>query len=278
VAEEGDLIAAKRLDLGAATGKGGDASATALLDLFEVAPSAAPARPPARRAAPSGGVSGRLRRRGAQVERDLLQRLEHPRIVRYISSRVVSSHIAVIWMEYVPGGSVSTILQVFGAISEHLVRQYTIQILEGLQYLHDNNVIHRDLKPGNILVTADGAVKLSDFGASISVTAAFSSGAGAGAVVGTPNYIAPEMIRRSSDLHYSYNIDVWSLGMTVLEMLTARMPYTDFTNVFAVMFQISRLKEPPAIPESFSQKCAPGPAPPPSPGPSCTPHRLSSPP
>jgi len=60
VAEEGDLIAAKRLDLGAATGKGGDASATALLDLFEVAASAAPARPPARgRAAPSGGVSGR---------------------------------------------------------------------------------------------------------------------------------------------------------------------------------------------------------------------------
>ena len=70
---------------------------------------------------------------------------------------------------------------------------------------------------------------------------------------GTPNYIAPEMLRSRGPGGYSFNIDVWSLGMTVIEMLTASMPFEEFTNPFAVMFQIAKLEEPPVIPEYFSE-------------------------
>mmetsp|Transcript_58469 Transcript_58469/g.137298 ORF Transcript_58469/g.137298 Transcript_58469/m.137298 type:complete len:1524 (+) Transcript_58469:381-4952(+) len=187
-----------------------------------------------------------------QTESQLLERLEHPNIVRYISSKVVSKSLAVIWIEYVPGGSVANILQVFGAISEDLVRRYLQQILQGLVYLHANSVIHRDLKPGNILVAVDGVVKLSDFGASMSVSASITSQQQFG-FAGTPNYIAPEMLRSRGPGVYSYNIDVWSLGMTVIEMLTAAMPFEEFTNPFAVMFQIAKLEEPPVIPDYFSE-------------------------
>lgn len=105
---------------------------------------------------------------------------------------------------------------------------------------------------GNILVAVDGVVKLSDFGASMSVSASITSQQQFG-FAGTPNYIAPEMLRSRGPGVYSYNIDVWSLGMTVIEMLTAAMPFEEFTNPFAVMFQIAKLEEPPVIPDYFSE-------------------------
>lgn len=91
-----------------------------------------------------------------------------------MAPQVISKTLAVIWMEYVPGGSVANIIQTFGSMSEDVVRSFTRQILQGLTYLHSNDVIHRDLKPGNILVSVEGVVKLSDFGASLNVSASVS--------------------------------------------------------------------------------------------------------
>jgi hypothetical protein len=165
-----------------------------------------------------------------ETEKNLLALLDHPNVVKYISSKKISNKLAVIWMEYVPGGSVANVIKAFGPLSEDLARTFIRQILHGLKYLQEHGVIHRDIKPANILVTASGVVKLSDFGCSLHISeenrknAAEAKGDGAdpprrhGGVVGTPNYMAPEVIRASPD--YTFNVDVWSLGITAIEMLT----------------------------------------------------------
>ena len=188
-----------------------------------------------------------------KTEKALLEKLKHPNVVKYISSKKVSASLAVIWMEYVPGGSVATILQAFGPMSEDIVRHYSRQIVQGLIYLHKHGVMHRDLKPGNILVTVSGVVKLSDFGSSLRVTSVTSDesltadaergalGGRGGAVVGTANYIAPEVVRARSAADYTFNIDVWSLGITTIEMLTGDMPFQEFTNQMALIWNIGRI-------------------------------------
>ncbi|EKX39715.1 hypothetical protein GUITHDRAFT_61044, partial [Guillardia theta CCMP2712] len=198
------------------------------------------------------------------MEKTLLEKLKHPNIVRYIASKVVSKSLAVIWMEYVPGGSVANILQAFGAMSEDILRHYTRQILQGLHYLHSNAVIHRDIKPGNILVTVSGVVKLSDFGSSLRVTSTLQKGSGglkAVQPVGTPNYIAPEVVRAKNERDYTYNIDIWSLGITAIEMITAELPFQEYTNHMALIWNIGRLSKdkpnapkPPVPPRSMSEE------------------------
>mmetsp|Transcript_30108 Transcript_30108/g.68910 ORF Transcript_30108/g.68910 Transcript_30108/m.68910 type:complete len:1318 (-) Transcript_30108:129-4082(-) len=182
-------------------------------------------------------------------EYKLLQSLDHPNIVRYISSKVVSENLAVIWMEYVPGGSVANILQAFGGMSEDILRHYTRQILKGLSYLHSRNVIHRDVKPGNILVTTSGVVKLSDFGASLIVSSSMSTKAFTRGPVGTAAYLSPEQVRARSPMDYSFNVDIWSLGITAVEMLKAEMPFQDYSNQMAVLFHIGRISDKPSAPK-----------------------------
>lgn len=72
----------------------------------------------------------------------------------------------------------------------------------------------------------------------------------------TPNYIAPEVLTSKDVNGYSFNIDIWSLGMTVIEMLTAEMPFCDFSNPFAVMFQIARIKDVPTTPDFISSEAS----------------------
>jgi serine/threonine protein kinase len=71
-----------------------------------------------------------------------------------------------VFLEYVSGGSIHSMLERFGRFSEPLVRLYTRQLLQGLEYLHECKIIHRDIKGGNVLVDRDGVIKLADFGAS----------------------------------------------------------------------------------------------------------------
>lgn len=106
-----------------------------------------------------------------EKEISLLRRFEHPNIVkylgcdRYLPSNSEEGEIK-IYMEYMPGGSLSSILKEYGAFSETVIAKFTKQILLGLHYLHSHGVVHRDLKGGNILAASDGTVKLADFGAS----------------------------------------------------------------------------------------------------------------
>jgi serine/threonine protein kinase len=118
------------------------------------------------------------------------------------------------------------------------------QILLGLQYLHDQGVIHRDIKGANILTTKDGKVKLADFGVSTSTLAGADKEA---QVVGTPYWMAPEIIQLSGATPAS---DIWSLGCTVIELLEGKPPYYKLAPMPA-LFAIVNDDHPP-LPEGVS--------------------------
>lgn len=119
------------------------------------------------------------------------------------------------------------------------------QVLQGLHYLHDQGVIHRDIKGANILTTKDGTVKLADFGVSTSTLA---SGQDKEAqVVGTPYWMAPEIIQLSGASSAS---DIWSVGCTVIELLQGKPPYHNLAAMPA-LFAIVNDDHPP-LPEGIS--------------------------
>lgn len=97
----------------------------------------------------------------------MLRTLNHPNIVKYFGTEISEDFEGVdILLEFVPGGSIKSLLDKFMQFDERLVKIYTRQMLEGLSYLHDKGIIHRDLKCANVLVDNTGTIKLSDFGAS----------------------------------------------------------------------------------------------------------------
>lgn len=98
-------------------------------------------------------------------EIDFLKGLQHPNIVEYLDSSSDAQHLN-IFLEYVPGGSVAALLRNYGAFEEPLVKTFCKQILQGLNYLHERDIVHRDIKGANILVDNKGSIKISDFGIS----------------------------------------------------------------------------------------------------------------
>lgn len=177
-----------------------------------------------------------------EKEVQLMRRFSHPNIVRYIGLQHQGTTISIL-LEYVPGGSIASLLRRFGAFSERVVVAYTRQVLSGLAYLHDNQVVHRDIKGANILVDTNGVCKLADFGCSkamqtLNVTRNKS-------VQGTPYWMAPEVIRQAG---HGTPADVWSLACTVIEMGLAKPPWAEFTELTAVMFHIATSASLPAFP------------------------------
>ena len=129
----------------------------------------------------------------------------------------------------------------FGKFPENLVALYMSQVLQGLLYLHEQGVIHRDIKGANILTTRDGLVKLADFGV------ATRGNVGESSVVGTPYWMAPEVIELSGATTAS---DIWSLGCTVIELLDGKPPYHKLQPMPA-LFRIVNDDHPP-LPEGAS--------------------------
>ncbi|KAJ9297892.1 hypothetical protein DTO271G3_4113 [Paecilomyces variotii] len=150
------------------------------------------------------------------LEIDLLKNLDHPNIVKY-HGFVKSAETLNIILEYCENGSLHSISKNFGRFPENLVGLYMSQVLHGLLYLHEQGVIHRDIKGANILTTKEGLVKLADFGVASRTTGLHES-----SVVGTPYWMAPEVIELSGATTAS---DIWSLGCTVIELLEGKPPY-----------------------------------------------------
>ncbi|KAH9022684.1 hypothetical protein EDB85DRAFT_2119745 [Lactarius pseudohatsudake] len=177
-------------------------------------------------------------------EVDLVKRLSHPSIVKYEGMTRDENTLSIV-LEYAENGSLGQTLKAFGKLNEKLVASYVFKILEGLDYLHRSDVVHCDLKAANILTTKTGNVKLSDFGVSLNLRAMERE---IKDVAGTPNWMAPEVIELKGA---SPKSDIWSLGCTVIELLTGRPPYGDIGNAMTVMFRIVEDESPP-IPERFS--------------------------
>ncbi|KAI0629135.1 hypothetical protein C8Q77DRAFT_1161317 [Trametes polyzona] len=178
-------------------------------------------------------------------EVDLVKSLSHPSIVKYEGMARDDNTLSIV-LEYAENGSLGQTLKAFGKLNERLVANYVVKILEGLHYLHQNDVVHCDLKAANILTTKNGNVKLSDFGVSLNLRAMEREMKD---VAGTPNWMAPEVIELKGA---STKSDIWSLACTVIELLTGRPPYADIANSMSVMFRIVEDERPP-LPEECSE-------------------------
>ncbi|KAF2017270.1 Pkinase-domain-containing protein [Aaosphaeria arxii CBS 175.79] len=168
----------------------------------------------------------------------LLRDLKHKNIVQYLGSNSDDSHLN-IFLEYVPGGSVATMLVNYGPLGESLIQNFVRQILQGLSYLHSRDIIHRDIKGANILVDNKGSVKISDFGISKRVEASTllngPSGGKKGAqrvsLQGSVFWMAPEVVRQTA---YTRKADIWSLGCLIVEMFTGSHPHPNCTQLQAI--------------------------------------------
>ncbi|KDQ26670.1 hypothetical protein PLEOSDRAFT_30777, partial [Pleurotus ostreatus PC15] len=180
-------------------------------------------------------------------EVDLVKSLSHPSIVKYEGMARDEDTLSIV-LEYAESGSLVQTLKAFGKLNESLVAGYVVKILEGLDYLHQSGVVHCDLKAANILTTKTGNVKLADFGVSLNMRAMEREMTD---VAGTPNWMAPEVIELKGA---SPKSDIWSLGCTVIELLTGRPPYAEMENSMSVMFRIVEDAMPP-LPEGCSPIC-----------------------
>ncbi|KAF9970299.1 ATP binding [Modicella reniformis] len=182
-------------------------------------------------------------------EIDLLKELHHERIVQYIGSDIEKGHIN-IFLEYVAGGSIASLLGNYGPFSEILVRSFVKQILEGLDYLHECDIIHRDIKGANILVDNKGCIKISDFGISKKVEDHLKSitvKSSRPSLQGSTFWMAPEVVKQ---IETTYKADIWGLGCLVVEMFTGTHPFPQFSQMQA-LFQIGSNCTP-DIPEDIS--------------------------
>jgi WD40 repeat protein len=185
--------------------------------------------------------------RSFKQEEELLKSLQHPNIVKFLGSQTEKNKIYV-FLELVEGGSISSIIAKYGGgLGEQLTRVYARQILMGLDYLHSNKIIHRDIKGANILVNTKGVVKVADFGASKTLQGVVSRDNLAKSMSGTPYFMAPEVFKSEG---YSTPADVWSFGCTVLEMVTGVIPWSrEFTDFGPFIYALTNTERVPAIPD-----------------------------
>lgn len=174
---------------------------------------------------------------GAEV--DTMKILRHQNIIKYIGTEQVASNFY-IFMEYADGGSLRQLYQRHGALTEAQASFGTWCVLHGLRYLHSNGIAHRDIKGANVLLTKSGDMKLADFGAS----KRFETESIVSGLKGTPQWMAPEVIKGTQLTTGWMNADVWSVGCTVVEMLTGKIPYAEFENPMTAMYHIANGKKP----------------------------------
>jgi len=193
----------------------------------------------AKRVVDDPNVQGTIKR-----EIDILKRCNSPFIVNYFGCVIEKQHgksisskfkkeeqkfsypedeggMPPLWilMDYCGGGSIRDyMLATKKTLSEEQVGAILLGVLQGLSYLHASNIIHRDLKAANILISEDGKVKIADFGISTQLSATLTGNART--MIGTTYWMAPEITSE----HYNHKIDLWSLGITIIEMVEGEPP------------------------------------------------------
>eukprot|EP00064_Thunnus_orientalis_P002560 superscaffoldBa00000193_g2567 len=169
-------------------------------------------------------------------EAEMLKALQHPNIVRFYDfweSPVKGKKCIVLVTELMTSGTLKTYLKRFKVMKPKVLRSWCRQILKGLHFLHTRTppIIHRDLKCDNIFITGPtGSVKIGDLGLATLKRASFAK-----SVIGTPEFMAPEMYEE----HYDEGVDVYAFGMCMLEMATSEYPYSECQNAAQIYRKVT---------------------------------------
>jgi serine/threonine-protein kinase len=168
----------------------------------------------------------------------LLGSLNHPNIVTVLTAEKQEGVFFIV-MEYVAGETLETLIMREGALELTKALDFSVQIANAVDHAHSNNVIHRDLRPGNVLISEQGLVKVADFGTSRVLEIA----AHGTTVIGSPPYMAPEQFHGKA----VFASDIYSLGVTMYQMLTGILPYETPSPADLAKLMTGELVSPPRL-------------------------------
>lgn len=178
-----------------------------------------------------------IRKRFVAEARNMF-RMIHPNVIR-VTDLIDDGDLVAFVMEYIEGQTLKAYLESHGRLSDSSIKDFYVQMLQAVAYVHETGMVHRDIKPSNFMITAKGKVKLLDFGIAknLDVSAAEYTQTGTAQNLGTPMYMSPEQVKSAKDVTVAS--DIYSLGVVLWQLVTGKKPYdADTLSTFDIQVKI----------------------------------------